>query len=84
MNYVCDLTQLIVSYIKHCTEASTLPQFFVLDVILTFGMCCVVMIDDGSTFNKFFIYMCKVENYSIGAYQKSTTKVNQLKCITSS
>ena len=30
----------------------------VSDVIMTFGMCSVVVIDDGSTFNSAFIKMC--------------------------
>ena len=36
-----------------------LQDFFVSEVIMTFGMCSMVVIDDGSIFKNAFIEMCK-------------------------
>ena len=58
MNWMCDLTQFIISSVTHFTDAATLAHIFMSDVVSIFGMFCVVMIDDGSTFKHVFIDMC--------------------------
>ena len=55
MSSMCDLTQFIVSSPTPDIDTALLAQFFVFDVIMTFGMCSVVVIDDGSTFKSVFI-----------------------------
>ena len=55
---MCDLTQFVISSSTTCIQSETLAQLFMVDVLLTFGVCSVVVIDDGSTFKGAFISMC--------------------------
>ena len=55
---MCDLIQFTVSSVTNYILAEALAQLFMVDVLLTFGMCSVVVIDDGSTFKSVFIAMC--------------------------
>ena len=50
MNSMCDLTQFVISTITFNITSRALAKLFILDVILSFGMCAVVVIDDGRTF----------------------------------
>ena len=50
-----DLTQLVVSSSTICIAAERLAQLFMAEVILIFGMCSVVVIDEGSSFKSVFI-----------------------------
>ena len=58
LNSMCDLTQFTISSVTNCILAETLAQLFMVDVLLTFGMCSVVVIDDGSPFKGIFVTMC--------------------------
>ena len=55
---MCDITQFMVSSVTSDIILAALAQLFMSDVVLTFGMCSVVVIDDGSTFKGVFITMC--------------------------
>ena len=57
---MCELTQFVVSLSTNSIDASTLAQLFMYEVVQTFGMCSVMVIDDGSTFESVFISMCVV------------------------
>ena len=59
MNSMYDITQFIVSSPTFDITAAHLAQFFCVDVIFSFGMCSVVVIDDGSSFKYVFMDMCK-------------------------
>ena len=59
MNSMNDMTQFVVSSETTKIEAASLAKIFVKDVIMNFGMCSVVVIDDGSTFKNAFMDMCK-------------------------
>ena len=57
-NCMCELTQFIVSSVAKDTNAGSLAQIFMSDVVLTFGTCLVFVIDDGRSFKSTFILMC--------------------------
>ena len=59
MNSMCDITQFIVSSPTVDITAANLAQMFCADVIFSFGMCSVVVVDDGSSFKNVFMDMCK-------------------------
>ena len=59
MNSMCDLTQFVVSTITFDITSHALAKLFMADVILSFGMCAIVVIDDGSTFKGHFTLMCE-------------------------
>ena len=56
---MCDLTQFTISSSTTYIQSETIAQLFIADVLLTFGMCSIVVIDDGNTFKCAFIEMCK-------------------------
>ena len=58
MNSMCDITQFLVSSPTNDITAANLAKLFMADVVLSFGMCSVVVIDDGSSFKSVFIAMC--------------------------
>ena len=59
MNSMCDISQFIISSPTTDITAAHLAQLFMADVILSFGMCSVVVIDDGSSFETVFKLMCE-------------------------
>ena len=58
LNSICDLTQFTVSSSTYCILSYTLAQPVMVDILLIFGMCSMVTIDEGSTFKGVFIDMC--------------------------
>ena len=60
LNSMYDLTQFTVSSSTTCIHSEILVQLFMAEVLLTFGICSVVVIDDGSTFKGSFIGMCDI------------------------
>ena len=58
MNSMCDISQFVVSSATTDITAANLAQLFMKDVVLSFGMCSVVVVDDGSTFKHVFKLMC--------------------------
>ena len=59
MNSMCDSTQFVISTITFDITSHALVKLFMADVIKSFGMCVIVVIDDGSTFKGHFILMCE-------------------------
>ena len=54
LNCMCDVTTFIVSVsIKHA-NSSELAQAFMENVLLKFGLCLVVVVDDGIPFMHIF------------------------------
>ena len=60
LNCMCDLTQFIVSCLTTTTTAEALGKLFMEDVVLTFGMVAIVVVDAGSRFRGTFEAMCKI------------------------
>lgn len=60
MNAMCDITQFVVSSLTVDISVASLAQLFVANIILSFGMCSAVVIDDVSTFKGAFISICIV------------------------
>ena len=59
MNSVCDISQFVVSSATTDIAAAHLAQLFMKDVVLSFGMCSVVVINDGSSIKFVFRLMCE-------------------------
>jgi hypothetical protein len=60
MNTMCDMSQFVVSSITFDITALQLSQLFMSDVVLTFGMCAVLVVDEGSSFKSVFQEMCSI------------------------
>ena len=57
MNSMCNITQFLVSSPTVDISAAYLAQLFMVDVVLTSGMCSIVVVDDGSSFKGLFTTM---------------------------
>ena len=60
LNSMCDITQFTVATPTFNITAAHLATQFMEHVVLTFGMCAVVVIDDGSPFKSTFKELCDV------------------------
>ena len=59
MNSMCDISQFVVSSPTTGITAARLAQLLMKDVVLSFGMCSVIVIDYGSSFMQAFKLMCE-------------------------
>ena len=78
MNSMCDITQFVVSSPTTDITAAHLAQLFMADVVLTFGMCSVVVIDDGSSFKGVFIQMCRTLDITHWVLSRGNHKGNSV------
>ena len=60
MNCMYDLTQFIVSYITVSTKRENHAETFMEDVVLTYWMVAILVIDVDSCFRGTFETMCKL------------------------
>ena len=58
MNCMCDLTQFVISIIVKDANSMNLGKLFMEQVVLSFGMVAVVVVDADSKFLHFFKDMC--------------------------
>ena len=76
MNSLCDLTQFVVSSVTFDTTASFLAKTFMEDVVLTFGMCAVIVVDAASTFKGVFEEMCDILDITLWPLARGNHKGN--------
>ena len=50
LNSMCDMCQFVVSVPVKQTTAEYLARLFMENMLLKFGLCVVIVVDDGSTF----------------------------------
>lgn len=60
LNSMCDITQFTIATPTFNITAAYLATQFMEHVVLTFGMCAVVVIDDGSPFKSTFKELCDI------------------------
>lgn len=58
MNTMYNLIQFIASSPTLNIDDAFLAQLFMYDVITIFGMCSMVIIENGSTFKSIFVGIC--------------------------
>lgn len=76
LNSLCDLTQFAISSVTYNITALELSQLFMSDVVLSFGMCAVVVVDAGSTFKGIFEEMCKILDITYWVLARGNHKGN--------
>ena len=59
MNGMCDLSQFVVVVLVTNESSATLTEYFFEHVLMKFGLCHLVVIDDGTLFKGSFVAMCK-------------------------
>ena len=60
MNVMCDMTQFVIVVPVLDEIADILAEHFMRHELLKFGICHLVILDDGSPFKDVFTVMCKV------------------------
>ena len=58
MNCMCDLTQFVVSILVSDATSENLAKLFMEQVVFTFGMVAIVVVNTDSKFLSLFKYMC--------------------------
>ena len=74
LNAMCDMCQFVISIPIKNMSASYLARLFMEQVLLKFGICAVVVIDDGSTFRGLFEEMCSLLKIRFHAAAKRNHK----------
>ena len=80
MNAMCDLTQFVVSSATENPTAESLAQTFMEDVVLTFGMVAVVVVDADSKFLREFEEMCKALKMVFWPLARGNHKAMRVEC----
>ena len=60
LNVICDLTQFVVVVPVTGSTSALMAKYFMQDVLLKFGLCLLVVIDDGTPFKSAFTAACIV------------------------
>lgn len=62
LNTMCDMAQFMITMPAMRTESSYIARLFMEGVLLKFGLCLMVVIDEGSEFRGLFEKMCNLLN----------------------
>ena len=79
LNSLCNLPQFVVSTPTFDITAADLAKLFMEEVFLTFGMCAVVVVDDGSNFKGIFKEMCEHLKLTYCCISRGNHKSNSAK-----
>ena len=82
MNSMCDISQFVVFSSTITINASSLAAMFMSDMLLLFGMCSVVVVDDGSTFSHVLLQCVNFLKLTISVYLEATIKIIMRNTIT--
>ena len=74
MNTMCDMNQFVVVVPVPDGTSATLDSQFMQYVLLKFGMCHLVVIDDGTPFKGAFVAMCQALNLNYDVLAKRNRK----------
>ena len=62
MNAICNISQFLVSVSVSDESSSILAEYFSQHFLMKFGVCHLVILDDGGPFKGIFISICKILN----------------------
>ena len=74
LNSMCDMTQFIVMASIQNLEASHIVGVFMENVLLKFGLCVMVVVDEGKAFCSIFKDMCRLLNIRCQTVSKRNYK----------
>ena len=74
MNVMCNITQFVVVVPVPDENSVTLVKYFMQYVLLKFGICHPLILDDGSPFKDVFTAMCKSLNINYDVLAKRNHK----------
>ena len=82
MNNICKLTQFVVSTINRETHAKHLAKNFMENVVLSFGIVAIIVVDSDNQLNIIFKDICAALGIIYWTIVRGITKVRALKNIT--
>ena len=74
MDTMCDMTQFVVVVPVLDDTSATLASHFIQHILLKFGMCHLVVIDDGTPFKGAFVTTCQALNVNYDVLTKRNHK----------
>ena len=74
MNTMCDMYQFVVVVPVPDETSATLADYFVQHVLMKFGMCYLIVLDDGTPFKGAFFAMCQSLNLNYEILAKRNHK----------
>ena len=74
LNYMCDMTQFVVVVGMSHVNSAELARAFMENVLLKFGLCAVVVVDDDTKFMALSEGMCKSLNIQLHRAAKRNHK----------
>ena len=74
MNTMCDMTQFVVVVPVPDETSATLVSHLMQHILMKFGMCHLVVIDDGAPFKGSFVTMCQALNLNYDVLAKLNHK----------
>ena len=77
---MCDLTQFFISIIMKEANSMNLGKLFMEQVVLSFGMVAVVVVDADSKFLHFFKNVCKQLDINLWPLSRGNHKGMSVKC----
>ena len=78
LNCMCDLTQFVVFCILTDTTAAALSEIFMSQVVLSFGMVAIVVVDADSRFRSTFEAMCTMLKLTFWPLARGNHKGNSV------
>ena len=75
---MCDITGFVVAVITDNITAENIVRLFMEDVILKYGICAVVVVDDGSSFKGTFENMCTILDITYWPLSRGNHKGNSV------
>ena len=73
-NAMCDMTQFVITVPTKRIDATEMAKLFMEGVLLKFGLCIMVVCDEGSEFRGEFESMCKILNIRFHTVAKRNHK----------
>ena len=74
MNTMCDMCHFVVVVPVPDETSVTLADYFVQHVLMKFGMCYLIVLDDGTSFKGEFVAMCQSLNLNYEILAKRNHK----------
>ena len=78
MKTMCDLTQFVVSILVEEATSEMMEKLFIEQIVFTFRMVAIVIVDAGSKFLVLFEEMCRVLGFKFWPLLRDNHKGNSV------
>ena len=74
MNTMCDMPQFVVVVLVPDEASATLADYFFPHVLMKFGLCHIIVLDDINPFKGAFVAMCRALKLNYAIFSKHNYK----------